>query len=374
MKNNKFNRIIIIIVSLIIIVLTLLFFFSNKKEFSENENRNLADFPKFTVEKLFEGEYIPDLTSYLVDHFPFRDNFMSLKTMFFKAIGKTHINGVYLGNDGYLLEEYTAQKEEMDRLYKALNEFNQKIPKSTKVSLMLAPTSVEIMSENLPKYASNTSQKKVIDYIYDNIDFNTINVYDVLERASKEREVYYKTDHHWNTYGAYLAGVTYDVENGGQSIFPYEAEKINDNFYGTLYSKVIDNSLEKDEIYKLKDKDYIEYRVRDVAKNTVTDTLYEEKWLDEKDKYSYFLGQNQPLLEIKNISINTQKSILIIKDSYANAVIPYLAENYENVYVIDPRYYKYSISDYAKEKEVDEILFLYNIKTLETDKDILLIK
>ena len=119
-------------------------------------------------------------------------------------------------------------------------------------------------------------------------------------------------------------------------------------------------------MYKLKDDD-TEYIMKDVATNTVMDTIYEEKWLNEKDKYSYFLGQNKALLEIQNKSVDNNKKILIVKDSYGNSMIPFIAQEYEYIYVIDPRLYRLDISDYVKENEIEEVLLVYNVKTVETD-------
>lgn len=368
MKSSK-NIVVVlvaVIVSIIIITLTLLFIVLDKKEFSDTENRYLQKFPEFSFESLESGEYIRKLETYLTDHFPFRNEFMFLKTSVLKGIGQTKISDLYLGEDGYLLEEYTVTPESTTIPVDVLNRFNDNLPENTNMSLMLVPTSVEIYSEKLPKYATNTSQKDVIDYVYKNINFDGINVYDYLEKESTTIDLYYKTDHHWNTFGAYLGFVAYMNYLGEKDLERPTFEKITDEFYGTFYSKLIDNSLEKESMYKLKD-DETEYVVRDVATNTIIDSIYEEKWLNEKDKYSYFLGQNKALLEIQNKSIDNNKKILIVKDSYANSMVPFIAQKYEFTYVIDPRLYRLDVSDYVKENEIDEVLLVYNVKTVETD-------
>ncbi len=368
MKSSKNIVVVLIavIVSIIIITLTLLFIVLDKKEFSDTENRYLQKFPEFSFESLESGEYIRKLETYLTDHFPFRNEFMFLKTSVLKGIGQTKISDLYLGEDGYLLEGYMVTPESTTIPIDVLNRFNDNLPENTNMSLMLVPTSVEIYSEKLPKYATNTSQKDVIDYVYKNINFDGINVYDYLEKESTTIDLYYKTDHHWNTFGAYLGYVAYMNYLGIDDLERPEFEKITDEFYGTFYSKLIDNSLEKESMYKLKDDD-VEYVMKDVATDTVTNTIYEEKWLKEKDKYSYFLGQNKALLEIQNMSNENGKKILIVKDSYANAMIPFIAKDYEYTYVIDPRLYRLDVSDYVKENDIEEVLLVYNVKTVETD-------
>lgn len=367
---NKSKNIVVVLVaitvSMIIITLTLLFVFLDKKEFSDTENRYLEKLPQFSFESLKSGEYIRKLETYLTDHFPFRNEFMFLKTSALKGIGQNKISGLYLGEDGYLLEEYTVTPESTNIPIDVLNRFNDNLPDNTNMSLMLVPTSVEIYSEKLPKYSTNTSQKDVIEYVYNNINFDGINVYDYLEKESTTIDLYYKTDHHWTTFGAYLGYVAYMNYLGIEDLKRPTFEKITDEFYGTFYSKLIDNSLERESMYKLKD-DETEYIMKDVATNTVMDTIYEEKWLNEKDKYSYFLGQNKALLEIQNNSMDNNKKILIVKDSYGNSMIPFIAQEYEHVYVIDPRLYRLDVSDYVKENEIEEVLLVYNVKTIETD-------
>lgn len=392
---NKNKNIIFVLISvtigIIILALAILFVILDKKEFSDTENRNLAEFPKFTFERLRTGDFIEELEEYLADHFPFRNEFMSLKTGALKVLGQDKIGDLYLGEDDYLLEEYNVTADTTNIPIKTLNRFYNLLPKGTNMSLMLVPTSVEIYREKLPAFATNTSQKEVIDYVYENIDFNGINVYDYLEKTKisfesyceiaklkneyasnidtnlkKDFNLYYKTDHHWTTFGSYLGFVSYMDYLGIKELDRVEFQKITDDFYGTFYSKLIDNSLPRESMYKLKD-DNIEYIVKNIATNNATNTLYEDNWLEEKDKYSYFLGQNQALLEIENKSINNDKKILIIKDSYGNSMIPFIAKEYKYVYVIDPRMYRISVSDYVKEKGISEVLLIYNVKTIETD-------
>ena len=99
--------------------------------------------------------------------------------------------------------------------------------------------------------------------------------------------------------------------------------------------------------------------------------MYEESYLSKKDKYSYFLDNNHYFIEITNNEISTNEELLVIKDSYANAFIPFLVGNYKKIYVIDPRYYKKSISEYIQQKKIKNVLFLYNIKTIDNDLGII---
>ena len=365
-KRNIIFISVALTISFIIMLLIFLFIISDKKDFSDTENRNLRELPSFSFERLKSGDFISEFEEYLADHFPFRNEFMFLKTSVLKFIGQEKIGELYLAEDGYLLEEYNVKPSNTKIPIKTLNRFYDELPEGTKMNLMLVPTSVEIYNEKLPKFSTNTSQKDVIDFVYDNIKFGGVDVYNVFDILKDNLKLYYKTDHHWTTLGAYLGYLSYIVSIGGEFSEAPGFEKVTEEFYGTFYSKLIDNTLETEEMYKMKDDD-MKYIVKNVATNEVTNSLYEEKWLNEKDKYSYFLGQNQALLEIENKSNQNGKKIVVIKDSYANAMIPFIARDYQYVSVIDPRMYKLKISDYIKQNAIDEVLLVYNMKTVETD-------
>ena len=102
--------------------------------------------------------------------------------------------------------------------------------------------------------------------------------------------------------------------------------------------------------------------------------MYEEKYLNEKDKYSYFLDNNHALITITNKSLNNNNELLVIKDSYANSFIPLIAKHYEKIHVIDPRYYRLSISSYIRENNISNVLFLYNVLTLDDDMGIVSVR
>jgi len=355
------KKIISIIVSSIIIILLVLFIFLPKNSFSNNENRYLEKFPKISVESIFDGTYMKKFESYVEDHFPFREFFLSLKTNVFKLSGMTKQSDVYFGSEKYLLQEYPSPSSS-DKIIRIVNRFVDN-NKDVNIDFLLAPTSVYVNNNKLPDNSINNDEGIVIDYYKEKLNVNFIDIKEELLK-NNDKYLYYKTDHHWTTYGAEEAYLVY-CKNKGLPPFNYEYELVSDVFYGTLYSKVIDNSLEYDSIYKIKDDS--EYEVYYSDKDITTDTLYKESYLKEKDKYSYFLDNNHDLITITNKSINEDSELLIIKDSYANAFIPFITKHYKKIHVIDPRYYRKSISEYIKENHISNILFLYNILTIDDD-------
>lgn len=367
MKQIQYRKLLGVLFSFIIFFFMISFFLTPKKSFSENENRYLEKMPKFEFETLINGEFVTNLQSYLNDHFPFRDFFMNLNTKVERFLGKEEMNHVYYGSDGYLLEKYDSPKN-YDKIGKVLNQFYAD-KNYANMSLMLVPTSITINQEKLPNYAPTYDQVKEMHQLYEQIKFDTIDVTEALTKGNEEYQMFYRLDHHWTSYGAYYAYKEYCKMNDitPLDISEFEIKEVTNDFKGTLYSKVLDNSLKPDKIHIFLPKSQ-NYEVNYVMTNRITDTLYEESYLTKKDKYSYFLDNNQPLITITNKDLHNQKELLVIKDSYANSMIPFLVNHYEKVHVIDPRFYKLSIEEYMEQNiNIKDVLILYNMNTLDTD-------
>jgi len=365
---EKLNKVIAITISIVIVTFSTWFLFNEKKEFSDNEFRYLQKFPEFSFDSLLEGTYIENLESYFNDHFPLRENFVSLKTQSYLLANQTLINDVYVAEDGYLINRFNKPINS-DKIIGIINKFKED-NNDLNLSIMLVPTATSIYSNLLPSDNINYSEKDAIKYYYDNLNIKTIDLYNVFEKEKNNYQLFYRTDHHWTSFGAFFAYIEFCKNNDIDyySIDELTLEKVSEEFLGTLYSKVFTLNQKKDDIYKL----YLEensFTVKYLTKTT--NSLYEDSYLKEKDKYSYFLNTNQPVIEVINNNIDNDKEILIIKDSFANSFIPILANNYKKIHVIDPRYYNLAISDYIKEHNIKDVLFLYNINNIDTDTGIL---
>ena len=369
---KKSSKLITVLVVLLVLILNICFIFSKKKDFSELENRYLEEKPKFKISELFSGDYIKNMENYLNDHFPLRNTFMKIKTKTDKILGKKEINNIYLGKE-YLLERYNKPNNS-DKIIKKLDYFYNEL-NYVNINLMLVPTSISLYNDKLPMFSYTEDELKEINYIYDNIKFNSINVYDIIKENSKYYQMYYKLDHHWTTYAAYYAYQLYCENNNIEyiNLNKFNIEKVTDDFKGTLYSKVLDDSYEPDSIY-LFSLDNTDYTVEYLDTKKTTNSLYELSYLDKKDKYSLFLDNNHSMIKITNNNLKNNKKLVVIKDSYANSMIPFLTNHYKEVIVIDPRYYKKSIISYIKDNNIKDVLILYNIININTDKGILSIK
>ena len=363
-----------IILLFIISLLTLMFYIFPKKSFSEIENRFLSTNPSLTFDKLISGEYMEKEEKYIQDNFPFRDAFMYIKTFIYKLVGISKINGVYLGNDGYLLDEYD-NIDYKDELIKTINSFVNK-NKDVNYNIMLLPNKISIYDDKLPKNVSLINQNEEIDSIYKNLSIsNKINMYDIFKKEKDKHDLYYKTDHHWTMYGAYLAYQEYCKKNNLISYSEdfFNKKIVSNDFLGSSFSKVTDYNAKHDviEIYEQSNLDII---VSYLEENKISNTLYNFDYLKKKDKYSIFLDNNHPIINITNNLINNDDNLLIIKDSFANSLVPFLVNHYKKIDVVDPRYYKRSISKYIKDNNIKNVLFVYNLGTLSIDKNILSIR
>ncbi len=356
--------------------ITMLSIFSKDKSFSDNENRYLATKPKFTFEKLNNGSYAKEYEEYITDQFILRDKWISIKTYSERAMLKKDINGVYFGKDDYLIEKYEGFNEEqvnknINRLNEFISTYNKKIGENH-VKVMIVPTASEVLKDKLPLFAYDNTQKRLISYINNVLpEGTTIDLISLFENY-KDEYIYYRTDHHWTSLGAYYAykkwGQEVNIETYNSSDF--YIEEVSSDFYGTIYSKV-NTKVKPDSIYlyNLKDKN-IEYKLDYDLGQKVTDSIYDFKKLEGKDKYAVFLGGNNGLVNIKT-NVGNNRKLLIIKDSFANSFIPFVINNFSEVSVVDFRYYNMKISEYIEKENFTDILFLYNSLNFNKDKNLI---
>lgn len=351
-----------VFISAIVLIIMVSFIFMPKSDFSENENRYLQKFPDFSVENIAEGSFTADLNSYLQDHFPLRDIFINIKTGFEKNILREKlINNIYICDD-FLIEKYNNPKN-MDKIINTFNKFEDST--NVKVDLMLVPTAITIYEDKLPMFVTKGEQLNDLKKYYSEVNMNCIDVYNDLKDSDSDY-LYYRLDHHWTTEGAYIGYKSYCRAKG---ITPIEENKfivetVSDDFKGTIYSKLNDNRLKADTI-TVYNQD-LDLTVK--YDSDESNSLYAAEYLETKDKYSYFLNNIHSSVEITNNSIDTNKELVIAKDSYANCMIPFLVNHYKKIYVFDPRSYKGSISEFANEHtNVTDILILYNMNTIDSD-------
>lgn len=364
---NPYLKIIPPIVVAVIFVFSVMFIVSEKKDFSENENRQLAKAPALSVQTIKDKSFMDDFSTYICDHFPYRDQFINVKTQFEKMTGHTQVNGIYLAEDDFYIEPY-VKPENTDSIIKGLNKFVGRLDKAAPV-LMLVPNAATVYSDKLPKYAKSEDQIAVINEMYDAINVNTIDVTSTLLEHNEQDNLYYKLDHHWTTHGAYLAYEQFCKYKGFEPVLEedFKIKTVTDEFYGTVFSKVNDYTAKGDKI-DLYYYDKWKLNVTYSTKEGPDDSVYNLDYLKEKDKYSLFLNNLNALVTIENENADSDDELVVVKDSYANSIVPFLLKHYKKIYVFDTRYYRMPVSKFVNDNDkIKDVLILYNMNTLDTD-------
>lgn len=355
------------------------------REFSPNENRYLAETPELSWDNILSGKFQDGLEDYLRDQVCFRDGWITVKTGIQKACGDTDIGGAYVGKDGYDFEKITPEdvdEKQVDRNIKAVEDYfmtaSETIDKQ-KLSFLLVPTSGLVMQEKLPKNARLFDQAKYIDQVQKAMkDYNFVDVRDTLMDHNEEY-IYYKTDHHWTSAGSCLAYEVWSEHTGGEAEKKDELAEnvVSDKFRGSLYSKILDADSAYDEIwtYGLQKDDAFGSKDCTVMidEKQQLDSIYDDEKLQEKDKYAYFLGGNYGQVHIQNQKAASKakgKNILIIKDSFANSFVPFVTQDYENIYMVDLRYYNGDMKSYLQKHNITDVLVLYNISNFISDRNL----
>ena len=371
-----YNKVLTIIIVLFFIGISAANILAKDLEFSETENRILKKVPKFSWKSLKSGKFSKDFEEYVVDQFAFRDYWVSLKSESQVLLQRKDNKGVYLGKDGYLLQKPLPLNENaIDTNIEAINSF-VKENNLIITYFMPVPNSLKVLEDKLPPFANPYDQLELIKDIKEKLNFkiNFVEVYEELY-SHKEEYIYYKTDHHWTSLGAYYGYRTLAKVLGVTPINleEFKIQKVTEDFYGTLFSKGNYTSAKPDSIYLFNNKKSIDYRVNYIDEDRVSNSLYELEHLGKKDKYSVFLDGNHALLTI-NSNVGSGKKLLVIKDSYAHSLIPFLTNHYDEIHVIDLRYFNMSIKDYIRENNLREVLILYNLMSFTEDNSIIKLK
>jgi hypothetical protein len=372
--DGKFSDYIIVCgFFLFLIMAALLTIFLPKKTFSEIENRSLAVFPRINFSTIENKKAMDGIENYISDHFPLRTDFVKINTDINVAIGQREINDVYIGKDRLSQKITTSDMNIINGNIDGINAFSARY--NLPVFVGLIPTSAGIYPEDMPANAPNLNQQNFIKSVYENLDKNVTNidVYSVL-RDARDEYIYYRTDHHWTTAGAFIAYKNFGEKMGFSPLDMsfFEIEKAADDFRGSLYSKVLYDKITPDSI----DIYHENFVTENVKIYTTVDAVPEQKndiyfreYLSLKNKYNVFLGENVPLVTIDTNS--NGKKLLIIKDSYANSFVPFLLPHYSSITLLDMRYINVPLDEFIDVSDFDQALVLYNVYSFNTDGNLL---
>ena len=363
MKKASFHDILLLLfIGILVLTVGISIFIFPKSHFSADENRYLAALPSLSFDNLSDGSFSRDFSKFCSDRLPARQQFVSLAAISERLLGKQEYNGIIFGKDGYLIPkgEYSdltilaSNLAFIDSLQTAAG--SQNIP----FICAVAPRSIDVNSIRLPSVYSE-EYGKLWSLILERRPW----IVDLRASFlnSNRSDIWYKTDHHWTTSGAFLAYCTLceklNISPYGEEFF--EITEVSNDFFGTSSSRVGGIYARADSIYLYRygsDGDFI---LRVPEKGITQSGFYSLDALNSKDKYSVFLGGNYGYTEITSNGLGKRERLLVIKDSFANSVIPFLALHFD-LTVVDPRYYSEDI--FSLLPNADKILILFGSDTL----------
>ena len=370
------NKIFFAIFMTVWVVIVIINFIWPKQVFSEEENRMLATIPRFSFDKFVNGDYLNGVNDYINDHFAFRNFYLKLNSWWeIEVMGKKENNGVYIGKDGYLFEKFEyndKEKENANTNVEVILDFaNRMEEQNISTYFILAPNSIYINNDKLPNNVEVPNQEEIINQIYTKTtNTKNINVTESLKTENKNKQLYFKTDHHINSDGAYVIYTEYckatNIE--AKEIDDFNRVTISNDFLGTFDSKAQLLNQEPDELFVYKNENNTNIKEA-IYDKQITNSIFNEKFLEGKDKYSYFLNGNNSRAIIKT-NVNNDKKLLVIKDSYAHIMSQFLCQEYSEVHFLDPRYTNFDYVEYAKENGITDVLFLYNVSTFVQDTNL----
>lgn len=350
---------------------------TDDKSFSESENRVLSQAPKLSIASIADGSFMKEFETYLTDQFPFRDGIISLKTVADRILGKNEENGVYIGKEGFLFDTQTPfDGKHIVEIGKAVTKFTKDYDR-LKSAFLLVPNSSYVYSDYMPKYLEMSDQRVLIRSVHNQIKNDSVlwpGAAKLLKDNADKTQLYYKTDHHWTTRGAYLMFrelcLSWGFEKTAKDINKnFEFHKISTTFEGTLASTSGVHDTQDDIEICLPKNSEGTYVVTFESSGEKTASLFFPDKLEQKNQYEVFMGGNYDKVIIDTVC-PSGRNLLLIKDSYANCMIPMLTPYFSKIVVIDPRYLTDSLESIIKENDFTHVLFLYNINTLLEDNSL----
>ncbi|MDE5789795.1 MAG: hypothetical protein K2H96_01000 [Muribaculaceae bacterium] len=410
------------IVSVAFVALTCVMLFLPRSRYSELEKRDLAEFPEFSASKLADASYAKELSSWFSDTEPFRDEFMSTsmkvrdlirfsfasdeeaisfhkgdsnasgQPLSANANGEdleeyeNHINAdenAKIGGSGIIivgsgdkvraLNAFGGSATGGEAFANAVSEYQKEMP-WVKVYAMVIPLSSEFYTPDKAKKVTNP-QQPFIKNIYSKLENGArgVNAYNALADHVEE-DIYLRTDHHWAPLGAYYAAKEF-ASAAGVPFKPLSSytKNVIHGYVGSMYGYSNDIALKKapeDFVYYTPNGiDYTTtYWIYDVNKNyKVTrerkpmDGAYFVKYHDGSGAaYSTFMGGDQKLTRVKT-SANIGRKLLVIKDSYGNALPGYLFYSFDEIHIVDFRYFTRNMKKYVRENGITDLVFCVNV-------------
>lgn len=379
-QQKRIFKYVLLVFAMVVIIADACLIIQHKKAFSETENRMLQQFPKLTEETLLSGRFMSQSEDFVADQFFLRDEWISVKLKSDSLLGRQTSNGVILGKDGFLIEDAAAPIEaSFEKNLSAIRTFAAAHP-DLSIVMSVVPNAICVCDQLLPANIPVRDQDQDLDAVKSALS-SSLTYVDLRNALSahKEEYIYYRSDHHWTSLGAKYAfeelkktlvseDMTADI--GGEDPAQFlKIYTVTEDFSGTMASTSGDFAVKDTIDIYVYEMDAFQYVVEYTDEQRKSATVFNSAALEQKNKYEVFLGGNHPQINIKTTNLN-KKSLLIFKDSYANALIPFLLPYYQNITIVDPRYYSDDIEKLLSDAQVTDVLFLYNMNTFAADNSL----
>lgn len=342
------------------------------RTYSSQERRMLTKRPKLSEKNFMSGKFQKKYETYLSEQFPRRTHLVTLRTQLSLLLGERDANGVYFGRDDYLLERYRMQDFNWKQVRKNIKRTASFLQSYPNAKVMFVPVKSSVLSEKLPLFAQTEGEDRFKELVASHIPHDQLVLVQDVLHAHRSEYIYYRTDHHWTTLGAYYA---YEEWAKNMEFSPvlqeqFQITPVTDAFFGTTYAKVrtggrADTILLYERIGK--PAYVIDYNMGEFQ----SDSFYDLSRLEGEDPYSVFFGGNQALADIQTEK-NTKdgRTLLIVKDSFGNCFAPFAAEHYARTIVVDLRYVNIPVGKLLRAYPADDILILYNSAQFMEDQNI----
>lgn len=349
------NKVIVWIIASLFLVLSLWNLVGVKSDYSESERRVLARFPEMSQESILNGDFADDFEVYLVDHFPRRDSWRSIK-----AYAKTNWlvqkdnNGLFQADNHVSKMEYPMNIHMLNHAIEVFSKINEKyLDEEMKVYLSVVPDKNRYLAErngylSMDYEAFSAHMAEGMDYT------QYIEIADLLEADD-----YYFTDSHWRQ--EKITDVADRLLNEMQAESASESQKRVAAIERPFYGVYVGQSALKCE------PDTIKYVTDEIIENLTVEganAVYDMEKVEGKDPYEFFLSGNQPIVTIFNSRNESGKRLIMFRDSFGSSIAPLLAEGYSEIILVDLRYVSSDMIGQFVEFEDADVLFLYSTMLL----------
>lgn len=363
---KRIKRMLALLMPLFILLALVINIVVPDKDISFVENRSLQKFPEINKTSFVDGSFENKMSNWFGDQFVGRNGLIHLRYGVLKLMGQKKINDIYLCGKQLIEDTKLPNETQLSRNLNAINAFTEK-HSDVDTSFMLIPNAVYVQNKRLPYFSDENDQGKIMDSIYNTLD-SSVYSFDARKTLKKHSEeyLYYKSDHHWTSLGAFYTYQAWQKQQGNDdvSLKDYDQYVVSNNFRGTLANGSGSFGI-KDDITIFVNKNLSDYYVQE-PKQKNKGSIYDSSFLKTKDQYSVFLGGNKDIQRIE-LNNDSKRHLLLFKDSYANSFVQFIMNDYRSITIVDPRYYRDDIEKVMQEDLITDVMYLYNTNTFVED-------